>query len=104
MELELEERLLGAHRDFGNRVECGKILPGEELSPGWSEVVGNNSYEAIYNTDFGLGDMSVSLIVYSNGLYEVGVGEALRPYRGLYFGRDPEKAVEAYISFIKQYL
>jgi len=95
-----EDKVREAHKRFEKTLDVIELDDDIDVGPAWAGIIGEREVRKIFNTDFGLGDMSVSLIAFQDGSFEVGVGEALRPYDELYRGNDANEATEAYVSFI----
>ena len=101
-DLKWMDKVRSAHEGFD--ADTAELDDTSEMGPAWNSVIGGRKVKKIFNSDFGLGDMSVSLIAFDDGTFEVevGVGEAMRPYNCLYEGNDPEKAADVYINFVRE--
>ena len=73
-----------------------------DLAPAWVEVVGDRDFESATFADFGLGDVCLGMLHFRDGSYEVGQGEALRPYIQHYAGSDAEEASQKFIEKLAQ--
>lgn len=72
-------------------VEITTFNDRDELPSAWQEVVGDRLFVRMTMATFGFAEESIGLIVFrgdpgGNNLFEVGIGEALRPYHMLYRG------------------
>lgn len=67
----------------------------------WIRVIDGREVETIHALDCGFAEESVMLIEFTDGSYEVGRGESLRPYEQLYVGRDGMAALRAFLEAIE---
>jgi hypothetical protein len=65
----------------------------------WDRVVGNRNVRAAVFVDLGLGDACLGFFEFADDTFEVGVGEAGRPYRQCYLGTDHG---EASVKFVRE--
>jgi hypothetical protein len=62
----------------------------------WHEVVGERQVRTVLHAEFGLAEENLVLMGFTDGTYEVGVGESMRPYDVVYVGNDSEAAYAAW--------
>lgn len=76
------------------------IIHDEEDIEGsaWAEIVKGRGFKEGIAADFGIGEECYALLEFEDGTFEVGVGEALRPYLQLYLGKDRGIASEVFHS------
>lgn len=68
------------------------------LGDGWKEVIGDRKVVSMVCLDAGMAEECLSMIQFEGDVFEVGIGEALRPYRKLYEGDNNEEATEAFMK------
>lgn len=68
------------------------------MSTGWREVANGRTIVKAAFLDFGFADQCTAYFEFSDGTFEVGIGEALRPYDQLYSGNDGNDAKAAFMS------
>ena len=79
-----------------------------KLSSGWQAIVNNRTKEFICGTfvDFGFAEECIGLLEFkkseTESIYEIGVGECLRPYDQLYLGEDCNMASKIFIDTINK--
>ena len=79
----------------------------DELSDSWkTEVIADTDFISGTFADFGMAEECLGLLEFEdvNGktIYEVGVGESLRPYDQLYIGNSCEIASKTFIDEINR--
>jgi len=80
-------------REFQVEVTQGSDVPNDGT---WRELHPNKEIKEAVSCEFELAEEVVALIQYTDGIYEVGIGETMRPYIHLYTG--PDRAT-AYASW-----
>jgi hypothetical protein len=73
---------------------------GDVNNPGEWGTIREAKLKAIQGCSFDLAEETIGLLEYEDGVYEVGVGECLRPYTCLYSGEIAEKASDVFIREI----
>jgi hypothetical protein len=79
------------------------LFSTNELEPdamGWIEVVHGRKVKNIIFADFGFADTCVAFLTFYDDTYEVGQGEALRPYIQHYAGDNHEEASAEFIAAV----
>lgn len=79
-------------------MELGIITEYTHLGDAWREITSKENFEQCTFLDMGLGDTCISMLEYKDGTFEVGQGEALRPYIQHYIGTDVAEALKAFIK------
>jgi hypothetical protein len=73
------------------------VVPVSDIEGAWAEVVGNRVVRSCAVVQYGPAEEVVAFFSFADGTFEVGIGEALRPYLQMYEGRDAFKATEVFL-------
>jgi len=79
-------------------MEFGHIVEYENLGDAWREMVDEDNFSECTYLDLGVGDTCITLMIHMDGGFEVGQGEALRPYISHYTGDSEDEAIKAFIG------
>jgi len=71
-------------REFEIYLIYGKEL--ENIGDGWKGIIEDRKVENILTVEFGFAEEVICLIEFTDGTFEVGVGESMRPYSQRYIG------------------
>ena len=89
--------------------EDGGVLEGSDLDglgESWLEIAEEHESDLmkVYYVDRGFADACMALLEFSDGEFEVGVGEALRPYIELYQGKNKQEAHKAFRKKLAEWM
>jgi hypothetical protein len=74
-----------------------------ELDPAsaWADVIAGRDLRQATAAEFDLAEETIALLEFTDGTYEVGVGECLRPYCQVYAGADRDQAGEEFWRLVR---
>lgn len=93
------------NREEAKAVREFEVSTGEGtkvLGSAWRGVYGDAVVLSATVAEFGIAEEVVGLIHYEDESHEVGIGEALRPYRRLYLGLSEAEAFEVWWKAVKE--
>lgn len=66
------------------------VLARDDIGPGWDEIIGDRYLDRLVAGEFAMAEEVIGFLQFRTepATYEVGVGQAMRPYRCLYVGSD----------------
>jgi len=79
-------------------MDFGICTDYKNLGDAWREMVDEDNFSECTYLDLGAGDVCITLLVFVDGGFEVGQGEALRPYISHYDGDNKDEAIKAFIG------
>ena len=79
-------------------MELGLVTEYKNLGDAWREMVDEDNFSEGTYLDLGAGDTCIMLLVFIDGGFKVGQGEALRPYIPHYDGDSEDEAIKAFIG------